>query len=142
LYKNVGGVSVVDCTPTELRYKPELLPEISKNSNVNIISGCGYYVDQFMSADTKLMSKEEMASTIIQEVTEGIKGTGFRCGVIGEIGCSAPLTDAEMRSLQAAAMAQRVTGNIYTRHVILQYHMKELLLSSTLEGNLSLLLKF
>lgn len=111
LYKNVGGCSVVDCTPVELRYKPELLPEISHNSGVNIICGCGHYVDQFMPADVKLMSKEEIASIIVQDVTEGIKGTGFRCGVIGEIGCSTPLTDAEVRSLQAAAIAQHATGS-------------------------------
>lgn len=110
LYKDAGGCSLVDCTPSVSHYKPELLPELSSMSNVNIISGCGYYVDQFMPADVKLMSKEEMASNIIEEVTQGIRGTNIRCGVIGEIGCSAPLTDAEIRSLQAAAIAQRTTG--------------------------------
>lgn len=64
-----------------------------------------------MPDDVKLMSKEEIASIIIQDVTQGIKGTKVQCGVIGEIGCSAPLTDAEIRSLQAAAIAQRTTGN-------------------------------
>lgn len=78
---------------------------------MNIICGSAYYVDQFIPDDVKLMSKEEMAAIIIQEVTEGIKGTNVRCGVIGEVGCSAPLTDAEIRSLQAAATAQHVTGN-------------------------------
>ena len=111
LYKDVGGCSLVDCTSIGIRYKPELLPELSSTANINIICGGGYYVDQFMPADVKLMSKEEMASTIIEEVTQGIKGTSFRCGIIGEIGCSAPLTDAETRSLQAAAIAQRRTGS-------------------------------
>ena len=110
LYRNAGGHSIVDVTPISLRYKPELLPELSHLSNINIIHGTGYYVDQFMSADVRLMSKEEMAAIIIQEVTQGIKGSDFRCGVIGEIGCSSPLTDAEMRSLQAAAIAQQRTG--------------------------------
>ena len=53
-----------------------------------------------------------VASTIVQEVTQGIKGTKVWCGVIGEVGCSAPMTDAEIRSLQAAAIARRVIGNV------------------------------
>lgn len=105
---------MVDCTSIGIRYKPELLPELSSASGVHIICGSAYYVDQFIPDDVKLMSKEELASTIVQEVTEGIKGTRVRCGIIGEVGCSAPLTDTETRSLQAAAIAQRATGNMYT----------------------------
>ena len=104
----------MDCTPTSLRYRSDLLAGLSQHSNINIISGCGYYVDAFMSEETKMMTKEEMAATILQEVQEGVKGTTFRCGVIGEVGCSSPLTDNEARSLQAAAIAQHVTGNYLT----------------------------
>ena len=111
LYKNAGGCSLVDCTSIGIRYKPELLPELSSTSGVNIICGTAYYVDQFIPEDAKLMTKEEMASVYIKEVIQGIEGTDVRCGIIGEIGCSAPLTDAEIRSLQAAAIAQRRTGN-------------------------------
>ena len=111
LYKKSGGSTIVDCSPTNLRYRPDLLVDISQRSNVNIVCGCGYYVDAFMSEETRMMTKEEMAAGIIQEVQEGVEGTTFRSGVIGEIGCSAPLSDAETRSLQAAAIAQRATGN-------------------------------
>ena len=41
----------------------------------------------------------------------GVGGVGgVRCGLIGEVGCSHPLTDNETRSLQAAAAAQQITG--------------------------------
>ncbi len=40
---------------------------------------------------------------IIQQLTEGAWGTDVRCGIIGEIGCSWPLTPFEERSLRAAA---------------------------------------
>ena len=134
LYKSVGGNSVVDCTSIGIRYKPELLPELSATSGVHIICGSAYYVDQFMPSDVKLMSMEEIASVIIQEVTQGIKGTEVRCGVIGEVGCSAPLTDTEIRSLQAAAVAQRATGNSVSysihyqmhHHIALNYYAEEL----------------
>ena len=37
-------------------------------------------------------------------------GTGIKAGIIGEVGCTWPLTDNERKSLAAAAAAQRETG--------------------------------
>ena len=47
---------------------------------------------------------------IVNEVREGVEGTGVKCGVIGEVGVSYPMTDFEKKSLQAAAKAQQITG--------------------------------
>ena len=47
---------------------------------------------------------------MVREVCEGVEGTGVRCGVIGEVGVSHPMTKFEKRSLQAAAKAQQITG--------------------------------
>ena len=47
---------------------------------------------------------------MVKEIMEGIGDSGIRCGVIGEMGCSWPLTEGEKRSLQAAALAQQKTG--------------------------------
>ena len=47
---------------------------------------------------------------MVKEVTEGVNGRCIKCGVIGEIGCSWPLTPAEKKSLLAAASAQSQTG--------------------------------
>lgn len=38
------------------------------------------------------MTVEEMTNDIIKEVTVGVNGTGIKCGVIGEVGCTWPLT--------------------------------------------------
>ena len=43
---------------------------------------------------------------MVKELTEGVGDTTIKCGVIGEIGCSWPLTPAEKKSLLAAAAAQ------------------------------------
>jgi phosphotriesterase-related protein len=53
---------------------------------------------------------------MITELTVGARGTGIRCGIIGEIGCSWPLTPFERRSLAAGAKAQRATGAAITVH--------------------------
>ena len=47
---------------------------------------------------------------MVKELTEGVGDTTIKCGVIGEIGCSWPLTPAEKKSLLAAAAAQSETG--------------------------------
>ena len=50
---------------------------------------------------------------MVREIVEGVEGSGgVRCGVIGEVGCSWPLTESERRSLEAAAIAQRETGEL------------------------------
>jgi phosphotriesterase-related protein len=47
---------------------------------------------------------------MVKELTVGVDSTGIKCGVIGEVGCSWPLTPFERKSLQAAAIAQTNTG--------------------------------
>ncbi len=52
----------------------------------------------------------QLTDFIVKEIREGIGGSGVRCGVIGEVGCSSPLTESERKGLQAAALAQQQTG--------------------------------
>ena len=46
---------------------------------------------------------------IVSEVTTGIDNTEIKAGIIGEVGCSWPLTEVEKRSIRAAAIAQSQT---------------------------------
>ena len=39
-----------------------------------------------------------------------IDGTGVKSGIIGEVGCSWPLSDNERKVLRASGRAQRITG--------------------------------
>lgn len=42
--------------------------------------------------ETVAMSTEEMADVMTKEIQEGCEGTSVKAGVMGEIGCSWPLT--------------------------------------------------
>jgi len=53
---------------------------------------------------------------IVRDLVEGADGTGIRAGIIGEVGCSTPLTDLERKVLRASAAAQRATGAPLTLH--------------------------
>ena len=54
----------------------------------------------------------QMSEILVSEIVDGIGDSGVRCGLIGEVGCSSPLTECERKSLQAAAIAQQKTGNL------------------------------
>lgn len=107
-YKSAGGGTLCDVTVIGIRTKPEALPKVSTASGVHIILGTGYYVECFIPENIKQMDLDSIASTMVDEIQNGV--SGVRCGIIGEIGCSWPLTTYEIKVLQAAAIAQTKTG--------------------------------
>jgi phosphotriesterase-related protein len=110
LYKKAGGGTVVDVNVHGVRLDPTPLPTISKSTGINIICGTGFYVDALIRNEIKAMDVRERCELMVKELTEGIGETGIKAGVIGEMGCSYPLTAHEKISLQAAALAQKQTG--------------------------------
>ncbi|MCH9037152.1 MAG: aryldialkylphosphatase, partial [Chloroflexi bacterium] len=109
-YKRAGGVSLVDATSVGIRRDPLGLARIARATGLNVIMGSGYYVDEFHPQDMGAKSEDDIVEEIVGDLTEGVGDTGIKAGVIGEIGCSWPLTDNERKSLMAAARAQRLTG--------------------------------
>ncbi|GAB1607154.1 phosphotriesterase-related protein-like [Argonauta hians] len=109
-YKANGGSSIVDNTVTGLEPDVEFLKHVSQQSGVNIIAGTGFYVDITHSDDTRKASAEHLTSVMVNDILNGVGTTGIKCGVIGEIGCTWPLTDGERKVLKASGMAQEATG--------------------------------
>ena len=109
-YGEAHGGAMVDATTAGIGRRPDALARISSESGVHIIMGAGFYVDAVHPADMSERSAEDLAEEIVSDITEGVGGTGVRAGIIGEVGCSWPLTENERRSLAAAAIAQRETG--------------------------------
>uniref|UniRef100_A0A8C4NAE0 N-acetyltaurine hydrolase n=1 Tax=Eptatretus burgeri TaxID=7764 RepID=A0A8C4NAE0_EPTBU len=105
-FRKAGGGTVVENSSIGLHRNVKALQQISLDSGVNVICGTGFYVDSFHSKETKSMSEEQLAEVMRRELEEGVDGTGIRCGIIGEIGCSWPITESEVRVLRAAATVQ------------------------------------
>jgi len=88
-----------------IRQLTECLHVVSRESDIHIICGTGFYVDCCAPNYAKTMSEREMVDFMIKEITMGI---GIKAG---EIGCSWPLTDFEPKhTLRAAAICQKETG--------------------------------
>lgn len=110
LFKQAGGGAVVDATNPDLGRDPEALARISRETGVHVVMGAGHYVDANHPPDMDSRTEEALFDEVVRDVTEGCDGTAVRAGIIGEIGCSAPMTENERRSLTAAARAQVRTG--------------------------------
>lgn len=116
LFKAQGGGAIVEMTTAGIGPDLEGLAEISRASGVHVVASAGYYTESFQDEATRALPIEVLAETMVAELEEGARGTGIRCGIIGEIGCSWPLTPFEERSLTAGAIAQSQTGAAITVH--------------------------
>ena len=114
LFVQAGGGTIVDVTTAGLEPDPAGLAAIARGAGLHVVAGAGCYIEPYLDAATREHSTEALAAAIAQQLTEG--ADGIRCGIIGEIGCSWPLTEFERRSLQGAALAQRATGAAITVH--------------------------
>ena len=110
LYRQSGGRSLVEATSNGIARDPVGLVRIARATGVNVIMGSSYYVDASHPKDMDCRSEDALLEEVVRDVVCGANDTGIRSGVIGEIGCSWPLTDNERKVLRASARAQRATG--------------------------------
>ncbi len=113
---DAGGHTILDLTTGGLAPDPGRLAELSRRTGVAIVLGAGFYTDAYVDEDTRALSAEGLADMIEEQLMEGAWGTDIRCGLIGEIGVSWPMTPFEERALVAAALAQRRTGAAINVH--------------------------
>lgn len=115
-FKADGGGAIVELTTGGIVPDPEGLAAIARGAGIHVVLGAGFYTENFLDAETLALSTEALTEITVGQLTEGAWGTKVRCGLIGEIGCSWPLTPFERRSLQSGARAQIATGAAITIH--------------------------
>ncbi len=110
LFKQHGGSSIVEATNIGLARDPVGLARIAHASGLNIIMGASYYVDALHPPDMDSRTEDDIVAEIVSDITEGVGDSDIRSGIIGEVGCSWPLTDNERKVLRASGRAQALTG--------------------------------
>jgi phosphotriesterase-related protein len=116
LFARAGGGAIVDVTSIGIGRDPVALARIARATGLHVVMGCGYYVDASHPPEMDSRSVDDIAEEMVADVTDGVAGTGVRAGIIGELGCSWPLTDNERKVLRAGAIAHRETGAAITVH--------------------------
>lgn len=115
-FKSVGGGSIVDTSPIGLGRDPLSLARISRSTGINVIMGAGYYISAVHPPDMDDKTEDQIALEIVNDITNGVDGTGLKSGIIGELGCTWPLTGNERKVLKSGALAQSETGAAITVH--------------------------
>ena len=105
-----GGDLIVDQSTYGIARDPEGLKFASEQSGTDVVACAGTYTAAFLGDDIKAMDVDELTERFVEEVETGLDGTAVKAGLIGEIGCSAPLEEIERRALKAAARASLRTG--------------------------------
>jgi phosphotriesterase-related protein len=109
-FKWAGGRTVVEMSNHGLGRDPQALARISRVTGLNVLMGCGYYFAASMPKGFESRNEEEITAEIVRDIATGVGLTGIKAGYIGEIGTSWPIDPREIKSLRAAAKAQKVTG--------------------------------
>ncbi len=109
-----GGIdTLVEVSPMDLGRDVELMREVSRESGVNFICCTGCWLDiprSFWNRDP-----EFIADLWVQEIEEGIEGTGIKAGII-KIATEDPITQQQELMLRAAARTHLRTGVPITTH--------------------------
>lgn len=108
---------VVDCTLDAIGRDPEKLRRLAEDTGLKIVMGCGWYTGDTHPADVRKLSVKELSAQLIDEIRSGVRGTGIRPGVIGEIGTSKEILPGEWKALEAAGLAQLETGLALQVHI-------------------------
>uniref|UniRef100_A0A1B6KBM8 Phosphotriesterase-related protein n=2 Tax=Graphocephala atropunctata TaxID=36148 RepID=A0A1B6KBM8_9HEMI len=107
LYRQFGGGTIVENSNIGLSRNVPLMVRASQESGVNIVAGTGYYVSACQRPAELSLSVEAMCEVMTRELTEGcLEHPSVRCGFIGEVGSTWPITDFERRAIVAAAEVQ------------------------------------
>lgn len=118
-FKAAGGGTIVDVTSVGLGRDPRKLAEISRQSEVKIVMGSGWYRAAWHPDGHAQRSVESLTDEIVRDLDVGVDGTDIRAGIIGEVSAMdvvAGSETAEMKGIRAAGRASRLTGASITIH--------------------------
>jgi phosphotriesterase-related protein len=108
--RRAGVKAVIDPTTIGLGRNPRAQCQLSRELDMHVIAGTGYYRDKFHPPEVAQMTVAQIEDVIYRELVDGMDGTDIRAGFIGELGTSgAQITPDEHKVLIASAHVQSAT---------------------------------
>lgn len=119
LYKKGVG-RMVEVTNRGMGRDIDFIIDIEKQTNIEVVAGTGYYIDEFFPREVYDLEVEDLAKIMIDEITLGIGGSEKKAGLIGEIGTSYnTFTPLEKKVFLASSIAHKETGVPISTHTSL-----------------------
>jgi phosphotriesterase-related protein len=121
-YRVAGGSCLVDVSLDAIGRDPARLRRLAEATGLHVVMGCGWYRQAYYPAEARIGQRtvDDLADELVAEFTDGVRGTGVRPGIVGELGTDKPwLTGEEERVFRAGARAARRTGMAVTTHAVL-----------------------
>ncbi|MGI8880005.1 MAG: phosphotriesterase family protein [Jatrophihabitans sp.] len=114
-FADSGGGTIVDLTTPDIGRNPLLLRQLSEQTGVSVVMGCGRYRGPFYEPGLDARTTASLADEFVEEIECGVDG--ILPGVIGEIGTDGRfVTGIEERVHRAAARAANRTGLSLVTH--------------------------
>ena len=111
--KSKGCVTFIDCTPAYIGRDVQLLQRLSQTTGLNIITNTGFYGaagEKYFPSFVYTETANEIANRWINEWQHGIERTNIKPGFIKSGVDKAPLSAAQQKIIEAAAITHLATG--------------------------------
>jgi len=112
------GVGLLfECSSIGVGRNVSILSQVSQESGLPVVVPTGVYGRaNFAPAEHRNMSEDELTTLFINEISEGIEGTGIKAGFIKIATGNGSITALEEKLLRAAGRAARETGAAIASH--------------------------
>ncbi len=125
--KAQGINTIIEVTCNDMGRDVLALRRLAERLDLHILCSTGFYLKEYHPAYLTNMPAEEIAEIFVQELTQGIDGTGICAEIIGELGCSdEAFAPQEQKIYQAGAIAQTRTGKPIITHTPMALHSEEI----------------
>lgn len=111
-----GATALVECSTIGVGRNISILQALNEASRLHIIAPTGVYREAYVPDWMQDYSAAQMTSLWVEELTEGIEGSGIKAGFIKIAVSDEGIRPVEERTLKAAAEASKQTGAVVASH--------------------------
>jgi len=108
--KELGVTGFGDCSPMFLARDVQILARLAEAADMHIITNTGLYKEPYLPQHAFEISADELAKIWIDEMENGIEGTGIKPGFIKIAVNPGSLIPVQQKIVRAAAKTSRATG--------------------------------
>lgn len=115
-----GIETIVDVTNRGMGRDTEAMEKVADAAGMRVIASTGFYKEPYLPGYVYSMEVGQLVKLLLEDILEGIDGSGIKAHVIGEIGTGKEsITPMEQKVFEAAARAHLETGKPISTHTTL-----------------------